>query len=147
MCRLTERRPRPWLGQRGQAMVEFALMLPLLLIVLFMVVDFGVGLTRWIQITNAAGEGARCGGVGADIPEITQRVVDTSNGIVDPANVSVSYPNGQSIGDSVVVDVDYEYDLITPLGRFLTLTFSSLSMSASDNNRLEQVPPSGATCQ
>jgi len=147
MCRLAQGHTRSWLGQRGQAMVEFALVLPLMLIVLFMVVDFGVGLTRWIQITNAAGEGARCGGVGADISYITQRVVDTSNGVLDSANVSVSYPDGQAVGDSVVVDVDYDYNLITPVGRFLTLAFSSLSLSASDDNRLEQVPPSGATCQ
>jgi Flp pilus assembly protein TadG len=53
-------------GQRGQALVEFALVLPLLLIVLFIAVDFGVGLTRWIAITNAAREGARLGAVGAD---------------------------------------------------------------------------------
>jgi len=128
-------------------MVEFALVLPLLLIVLFFVVDFGVGFTRWIQITNAAREGARCGAVGADAPEITQRVVYTSNNLVTAGDVSVSYPNGQAVGDSVVVDVDYNYDLITPLGKFLTLTFSSIPFSASSNMRLDQMPPSGATCQ
>jgi len=128
-------------------MVEFALVLPLLLIVLCMLVEFGVGFTRWISITNAAREGARCGAVGADTPVITQRVVDTSDGIVNAGNISVSYPNGQAVGDSVVVDVSYNYDLITPLGHFLTLTFSSISMSASSNMRLDQAPPSGATCQ
>ena len=128
-------------------MVEFALVLPLMLIVLFMAVDFGVGLTRWISITNAAREGARCGAVGADVPDIAQRVVDASNGTLVAGDVSVSYPDGQTVGSSVVVDVNYDYDLITPLGHFLTLAFSSLSLSASSNMRLEQVPPSGATCQ
>ena len=128
-------------------MVEFALVLPLMLIVLFMVVDFGVGLTRWISVTNAAREGARCGAVGAGDADITQRVIDTSNDLVNAGNVSVQYPDGQTVGDSVVVDVDYDYNLITPLGRFLTLAFSSISFSAASDMRLEQVPPSGATCQ
>ncbi len=34
-------------------MVEFALLLPLFLIVIFIAVDFGVGLSRYIVITNA----------------------------------------------------------------------------------------------
>jgi Flp pilus assembly protein TadG len=127
-------------------MVEFALVLPLMLIVLFIVVDFGVGLTRWISVTNAAREGARCGAIGAADAEITQRVVDTSNGLVDPAKVSVQYPSGQTVGDSVVVDVDYDYNLITPLGRFLTLAFSSITFSAASDMYLDQAPPSGATC-
>ena len=147
MVRVLRRRSRSGMGQRGQAMVEFALVLPLLLIVLFMAVDFGVGLTRWISITNAAREGARCGAVGADTPDITQRVVDASNGTLVTGDVSVSYPGGQTVGDSVVVDVNYEYGLITPLGHFLTLAFDSLSLSARSDMRLEQVPPSGVTCQ
>jgi len=129
-------------------MVEFALVLPLMLIVLFIIVDFGVGLTRWITVTNAARQGARCGAVGADTPVITQRVVDSSNGIVDPANVAVSYSaQPPAIGDSVVVNVEYDYNLITPVGRFLTLAFSSLSLKARADYYLDQLPPSGATCQ
>jgi len=126
-------------------MVEFALILPLMLIVLFIVVDFGVGLTRWIIITNAAREGARLGAVGADQASITQKVVDTSDGVLQASNVSVSYLDrdggGIAAGDSVVVDVSYDYDLITPLGHFLTLTFDSLALSASSDMSLEQVPP------
>jgi hypothetical protein len=123
--------------------VEFALVLPLLLIVLFIAVDFGVGLTRWISITNAAREGARLGAVGADEVAITQKVVDTSDGILNAADIEVGFSDadangGIDPGDSVVVDVSYNYDLITPLGRFLTVTFDPLTLSACSDMRVEQ---------
>ena len=130
-------------GQRGQALVEFALMLPLLLIVLFIVVDFGVGLTRWIAITNAAREGARLGAVGADEAAIRQKAIDTSDGILSSGDVQVDFLDADGSGDigpgdSVVVDVDYYYSLITPLGRFLTVTFDPLTLSACSDMRVEQ---------
>ena len=143
MCWLRKRRVGCQSGQRGQALVEFALMLPLLLIVLFAVVDFGVGLTRWIAITNAAREGARLGAVGGEVGEIKLKAIDTSDGILGDSDIEVGFfdadgSGGIDPGDSVVVDVHYEYDLITPLGRFLTVTFDPLPLSACSDMRLEQ---------
>jgi hypothetical protein len=143
MCWMPKRRVRCQSGQRGQALVEFALVLPLVLIVLFIAVDFGVGLTRWIAITNAAREGARLGAVGADEVAITQKVVDTSDGILNAGDIDVGFSDtdangGIDPGDSVVVDVSYDYDLITPLGQFLTITFDSLTLSACSDMRVEQ---------
>src|SRR4030042_5191220 len=48
--------------QRGQSMVEFALMLPLMALVLVGVFDLGRAFFASITITNAAREGARYGG-------------------------------------------------------------------------------------
>jgi len=45
--------------ERGAALVEFALALPLLLVVLAGIVDFGFAFQRYEVITNAAREGAR----------------------------------------------------------------------------------------
>jgi len=143
MCRLPKRGVGCQFGQRGQALVEFALILPLLLIVLFIIVDFGVGLTRWVAITNAAREGARLGAVGADVGEIRQKAIDTSDGILSDGDIEVGFfdadgSGGIDPGDSVVVDVHYDYNLITPLGRFLTVTFDPLTLSACSDMRLEQ---------
>jgi len=126
-------------------MVEFALVLPLLLIVLFMMVDFGVGFARWIAITNATREGARYGAVGHSPDEIRDRVVDRANGILTAGDISVGYldPDGDgvAIGDSVVVKADYEYALLTPLGRFLSgLTFDSIELHSCTDMSLEQAP-------
>jgi len=143
MCWLPKRRAGCRSGQRGQALVEFALVLPLLLIVVFITVDFGVGLTRWIAITNAAREGARLGAVGAAEGAIRQKTIDTSDGILSAGDIEVGFSDadgngGIDPGDSVVVDVSYNYDLITPLGRFLTVTFDSLTLSACSDMRVEQ---------
>ena len=52
---------KPWTmerEERGAALVEFALALPLLLVVIAGIVDFGFTLQRYEVITNAAREGA-----------------------------------------------------------------------------------------
>jgi hypothetical protein len=133
------------LGQRGQALVEFAFVFPILLFVLFATVDFGVGLTRWISITNAAREATRLGAVGADVDAIRQKAIDTSDGILADGLISVTYADvdGGDIGpgDSVVVDVEYEYNMITPVGRILgnIPALDSITLSACSDMRLEQV--------
>jgi hypothetical protein len=133
------------LGQRGQALVEFAFVFPILLFVLFATVDFGVGLTRWIAVTNAAREAARLGAVGADADAIRQKAIDTSDGLLADGVISVAYADvdGGDIGpgDSVVVDVEYEYNLITPMGRILgnIPALDSITLSACSDMRLEQI--------
>src|SRR5512143_3373870 len=47
--------------QRGAAAVEFAMVLPLLLMVLFMIIEFSIALYDKAVITNASREGARSG--------------------------------------------------------------------------------------
>jgi Flp pilus assembly protein TadG len=49
----------PERGERGQAIVELALTLPLLLMVVLGVFDFGLMFQRYEVVTNAAREGAR----------------------------------------------------------------------------------------
>src|SRR5687768_12184207 len=47
--------------RRGQSLVEFALMLPLLALLMLAFVDFGFLLYAHVQVANAAREGARAG--------------------------------------------------------------------------------------
>ena len=54
-------------GEKGQALVEFTLLVPIFLLLLFAIVDFGMGFYSWITITNAAREGARLGAVHAPL--------------------------------------------------------------------------------
>ena len=130
-------------------MVEFALLLPIFLVVIFIIVDFGVGISRWVILTNSTREGARLGAVGAITADITDKVESTSNGLLDPADVTVYYldkdGNGSvgDRGDSVVVESNYEYELITPLQGFLALTFGSMNFHSCTDMRLE-LPVSGA---
>ncbi len=130
-------------------MVEFALLLPIFLIVLFLIIDFGVGISRWVIVTNSTREGARIGAVGASKHEIRDRVATTSNGLLDPIeeDIQVRYvgdgDGDAERGESVVVESTYEYGLITPLRAFLSIAFDSISFHSCTDMRLE-LPISGA---
>src|SRR4030042_2111021 len=50
-------------SERSQSMVEFVLVVPIFLVLVFGIIEFGRGLQAWIPITNAAREGARVGAV------------------------------------------------------------------------------------
>jgi Flp pilus assembly protein TadG len=128
--------------ERGQAMVEFVLVLPVFLLLVFAIVDFGMGFHAWLTVTNSAREGARFGAVRASSADITQRVQDTAD-TLDQANMTVTVTNAQGDpGESVVVDVDYDYTLITPLDSVLGLVSGgsvgpTITFSSSADMRLE----------
>jgi Flp pilus assembly protein TadG len=123
-------------GEKGQALVEFTLLVPIFLLLIFAIVDFGMGFYSWITVTNAAREGARLGVVMATAQQIEDRVYQTSDLPNESTQMTVTVTNAQGQpGESVVVAVDYDYDLITPLAGIVsfvsgnvlgpTLTFSS----------------------
>lgn len=129
-------------GEKGQSLVEFALVLPLFLVLVFAIVDFGMGFHAWITVTNAAREGARVGAVGADAATIEQRVRDTAD-TLDQTQLQVVVTNAQGPpGESVVVQVEYQYDLITPLASVIQLASgntisTTLTFSSTADMRLE----------
>ena len=106
-------------GEKGQNLVEFAMVLPIFLILVFSIVDFGMGFHAWITVTNAAREGARVGAVGADSATIQARVADTASSLTE-GDLVVTVVNAQGgSGEAVSVDVEYDYELITPLSGIL----------------------------
>src|SRR3990170_661461 len=127
--------------ERGQALVEFALVLPLLMLIIFIFIEFGLGFARYNEVVNGAREGARLGAVGATPDDIKARVIEkVPNASLTASDISVFYPdtdgNGTvDPGDSVVVKVSYSYDTVTPLASFAAALTggvfpSSISMSA-----------------
>ena len=73
-------------GQRGAVTVELVLLTPLLLVMLFLIFEFGRVFGSWLILTNAAREGARvgviqtfnCGACTAQNSTISQRVAATA---------------------------------------------------------------------
>ncbi len=123
--------------ERGQSLAEFALVVPIFLVLIFSIVDFGMGFHAYIAVTNSAREGARIGAVGADASTIEQKARDTAD-TLDQAKLTVVVSNAQGpMGESVIVEVGYEHTFITPLAGLVqlvsgdtigpTLTFSSTS--------------------
>jgi len=98
--------------ENGQAVVELAITLTILLLILLGALDMGRAFFGYISIVNAAREGARVGavlGTPSAIAPAVQREI-SGNGL-DPGLVTVSYSWG-GIRGPVVVSVTYPFDLI-----------------------------------
>ena len=82
---------RPGIGTRrrnGQSLVEFAVVLPVFLLVLAGILDFGLGLYSQMTIINASREGARFGVVDpGNVAGVEDRVDAMAGGLdVDTAS-------------------------------------------------------------
>ena len=138
-------------SERGQGILEFALLSPIILLFIFVIVDFGIGINRRVIVTNAAREAARYGATGQSIAAIKQRAVDQSKGLFTTSDVDVTFYDtdgtpGLNPGDSVAVHINYSYKFLEPWKAFDNLFPTSLEMNACTDMRMEQVP-SGATAQ
>jgi Flp pilus assembly protein TadG len=111
-------RRRPAAASRsGQAMVEFALVVPLLLILLLGVVEFGRAWNVYQVITDAAREAARSAAI--DNPNVTQdsvlAVVQDALGRagLDPAAAAVTLTGvDDPRGMPTTVSIRYPYDFV-----------------------------------
>ena len=92
------RRARTSRGQRAQALVEFALILPVFLFMLVMAIDFGRLFYTYIQINNAAREGANFGqGAPTDTIGMTARVDQEVNVQAQRGEGAVTVTSGKAI--------------------------------------------------
>jgi len=124
-------------SERGQTLVEFALILPVMLILIFALVDFGRGFYTWLVVTNAAREGARVGATQQGPSAIQTRINDSISGL-DSSLLSITLTNVQGArGTPVEVDLVYDFAFVTPLGDLIafvsggTLTDPTISSHAS----------------
>ena len=81
-------------ANRGQSVIEFALVLPILLLVLFGITEFGRALMTVNVLNAAAREGARVAAVGGDSTSAVARVsaVLLAGGVNNSA-ISVTHPD------------------------------------------------------
>jgi hypothetical protein len=81
--------------QRGQALLEFALVFPVAILMILAIFDLGRAVFVYNGLTNAAREGARLAIVNQDKPMVAQRVQEMAfgAGISNVANLNdvVSY--------------------------------------------------------
>ena len=100
---------------RGQALVEFALVLPLILLLCFGITEFG---RCWMTVnilTAAAREGCRLAVVTApDIPLVTTRVTDVCTAAgVTPTAITVVPPDPLDPERRVTVTVQANFQVLT----------------------------------
>ncbi len=103
-------------SKRGQSLVEIALILPILLIILFGIMEFGRVFHSYLVITHAAREGARYGIISKDAAQIKQKVQDASPGItLDLSDIDVNPSTNLTAGVPLTISVEYQLDLFTPV--------------------------------
>jgi Flp pilus assembly protein TadG len=112
--------------EEGAELIEMAIVLPLLLLVIMSVVDFGLMFQRYVVLTNAAAEGARVSSLpGYSSADVTSRVASyaTNGGIrgsVSAVTTPVSLPGaggGTWPGSQVTVTHVYNFNYIGPIAR------------------------------
>lgn len=97
----------------GQALVEFALVLPLLLFLILGGMQLGLLLIDRLEVEHAAAEGAVAGAGEASVPrrcDVAEATVPRVLGR-DPTSVTCTAP-----GDMLVVSVHDEIPLVVPFG-------------------------------
>lgn len=114
---------KPNKSENGASVVEFALVLPLLLLLLFGIIEFSIILFDKAVLTNASREGARNGIVRC----VPRKDLDCIEGIIRdycedhlitfgsaPATptVTVSFPPIDEFGQDLIVNVKFIYDFL-----------------------------------
>ncbi|MBU1671871.1 MAG: pilus assembly protein [Actinobacteria bacterium] len=104
----------------GQAAVEFALVLPVLLLVILAICQVGVALNCYLVVTAASRDGARRGAETNDIEDARRAALKAAEGLPgNPPEVQVACPDGRDRGDRVTVTLVYRMPLLEGLGRLL----------------------------
>jgi TadE-like protein len=121
---------------RGAVAVEFALVLPLLLLLIFGIIDFGRALNAQITLTQAAREGARLEALGQS--NVVARTQAAATGL-SPVTVTIvdSCPAGAGPGADAVIQTSYSYSFITPVGAFASMFGGSLPSTLTLTARSE----------
>jgi len=124
-------------NEKGASAVEFAIVLPMLVVLLFGIIEFSLLLYNKAMLTNASREGARLGivytgdpgpdgvhGTADDVyhpPDIdieqavinyaTNYLITFGSDILDSADINIT-KTGNSSGDELTVTVNYRYDFL-----------------------------------
>jgi len=137
--------------QKGTSLVEFALILPVLALILFGLLDFAKAFNYWNDQTHLAAEGARWAVVNSNpgsgtLQQYLQQQADTSE-LRGLATVCVSFPNNPDtgtsgqVGDPVMVTVRSRYTWIPFVASKASLS-PSTTITGTATMRLEALPTS-----
>jgi Flp pilus assembly protein TadG len=138
--------------QKGASAVEFALVLPILVIIVFGIIEFSLALYDKAMITNASREGARAGIVyrtepssgdysplsDAEIANIVNQYL--RNYLITfggPANATTTVTrNGSGVGSELKVSVGYTYTFLV-LPNLITNLTGGINLGADTAMRME----------
>jgi Flp pilus assembly protein TadG len=107
--------------------VEFAIVFPILMLIVFGIIDFGRALNAQITLTQAAREGARLAALGE--PNVVTSTQAAATGL-SPVTVNVTAcPAGAGPTANAVVSVSYAFSFVTPISAIAGLFGGGGSLS------------------
>jgi Flp pilus assembly protein TadG len=135
-------------NQRGSALIETAITIPIVLFVSVAVFEFGRAYQTWQVLTNAAREGARVAVIaGTTDQQVKDTVTNylTTGRLTNPGaasvNVNRNVPFGASSASSVTVNFPFSFIVLNPVARLVTgnstagnapLTMQSVSLMRNE---------------
>lgn len=121
----------------GQALVEMAMVLPILIAVVLGIAQFGVAYNNYVTLTDATRAGARKAAVSRFVGDAGASAVATvkssaTNLTASKLSVSVTSTNWTVPGSDVTVTASYPYSI-----NILGWTVKSGNLTSTQNERLE----------
>ena len=131
----SHRRTIDFRSQKGQSVTEFALALPILILLLFAVIQFGIVFNNYVTLTDATRAGARKGAVGREILNPSSAVttaVRKSAANLNQGKLNVTVSSTWQAGSDVTVTATYPYSI-----KLLGLPLKSGSLKSTTTERVE----------
>jgi Flp pilus assembly protein TadG len=123
-------------NEQGQTMTEFALVLPVLALILFAVIQFGIVFNNYVTLTDATRAGARRAAVSRQDPNRDSAVMDAvrnSASDLDSSKLAVPAPSSSwDPGSDVTVTASYPYSI-----SLLGLVVKSGRLASTTTERVE----------
>jgi Flp pilus assembly protein TadG len=125
-------------NQRGQSLVEFALILPLLLLLLMGIIEFGRIFNAYLVISNLSRDGARYAATGRN-DDWTIQYIKSNATTLDGGELTIIFidevEGSRNPGAWIRVQVDYNLTLITPI--INNILPNPMQLSAQTTMRVE----------
>ncbi len=122
-------------NERGQTLTEFAIVLPILALLLFGVIQFGIAFNNYITLTDAVRAGARKGAVGRHLQNPSAAVeqsVRTAATDLKSADLQITINSSWAQASDVTVTATYPYSI-----HLLGVVVKSGRLSSSTTERVE----------
>ena len=126
---------RPLRDEKGQAMAEFAIVLPVLCLVFFGIFQFGVLFNNYVTLTDAVRAGARTAAVSRDDADpvgAATTAVRNSSADLNQSSLNVTVSSSWTAGSDVTVTATYPYSI-----SLLGLIVTSGTLTSKTTERVE----------
>ena len=121
--------------EHGQAMVEFVIVLPILCVLLFGIVQFGITFNHYLTLTDSVRAGARKAAVSREASDPVGAAVSqvrASASDLEQSDLSVSVTSSWTPGGDVTVTAKYPYSI-----NIMGVVVNSGELSSSTTERVE----------